>query len=217
MSDKSNILKKYKIVFLGDQSVGKTSLITRFMYDTFDETYAATIGIDFLSKTMYLEEGKTIRLQLWDTAGQERFRSLIPSYIRDSHVAVICYDITNKKSFLNLDKWIKDVKLERGDDVIIVLVGNKSDLANDKRQVTIEDVESLHLKIGSKFFIETSTKANHNVKLLFKKIAQSLPEFNNEGTENENNTSNNNHNNPETIDITIDKNAPNPQTLNTCC
>lgn len=213
-SDKSNLLKKYKIVFLGDQSVGKTSLITRFMYDTFDETYAATIGIDFLSKTMYLEEGKTIRLQLWDTAGQERFRSLIPSYIRDSHVAVICYDITNKKSFDNLDKWIKDVKLERGDDVIIVLVGNKLDLATDKRQVSLEDVETLQNKIGAKFFIETSTKANHNVKLLFKKIAQSLPEFNQE----ENSEDINNKNNqPETIDISIDNSADTNQSSSTCC
>lgn len=75
--------------------VGKTSLITRFMYDTFDNTYQATIGIDFLSKTMYLED-RTVRLQLWDTAGQERFRSLIPSYIRDSTVAVVVYDITSK-------------------------------------------------------------------------------------------------------------------------
>ncbi|KAI5954595.1 ryh1 [Candida jiufengensis] len=213
-SDKTNILKKYKIVFLGDQSVGKTSLITRFMYDTFDETYATTIGIDFLSKTMYLEEGKTIRLQLWDTAGQERFRSLIPSYIRDSHVAVICYDITNKKSFLNLDKWIHDVKVERGDDVIIVLVGNKSDLANDKRQVTVEDVEALHQKIGSKFFIETSTKANHNVKLLFKKIAQSLPDFNND--EDNENGGLNNKDQPETIDITIENNENN-QNSSSCC
>lgn len=65
---------------------GKTSLITRFMYDSFDRNYQATIGIDFLSKTMYLED-RTVRLQLWDTAGQERFRSLIPSYIRDSSVA----------------------------------------------------------------------------------------------------------------------------------
>ncbi|KAI5962362.1 ryh1 [Candida pseudojiufengensis] len=214
-SDKTNILKKYKIVFLGDQSVGKTSLITRFMYDTFDETYATTIGIDFLSKTMYLEEGKTIRLQLWDTAGQERFRSLIPSYIRDSHVAVICYDITNKKSFLNLDKWIHDVKVERGDDVIIVLVGNKSDLANDKRQVSIEDVENLHQKTGSKFFIETSTKANHNVKLLFKKIAQSLPDFNNDDETIENGELSN-KNQPETIDITIENNENN-QSSSSCC
>lgn len=146
------------------------------MYDTFDDQYAATIGIDFLSKTMYLEDNKTIRLQLWDTAGQERFRSLIPSYIRDSHVAVVCYDITNKKSFNNIEKWINDVKLERGDDVIIVIVGNKSDLSG-KRQVSLEEGDELAKKVGGKFVIETSTKANHNVKQLFKKIAQCLPEF----------------------------------------
>jgi len=96
-------LAKYKLVFLGDQSVGKTSIITRFMYDQFDKAYQATIGIDFLSKTMYLED-RTVRLQLWDTAGQERFRSLIPSYIRDSSVAVIVYDITDRASFLNSSK-----------------------------------------------------------------------------------------------------------------
>ncbi|EIE80132.1 GTP-binding protein RAB6 [Rhizopus delemar RA 99-880] len=92
---------------------------------------------------MYLED-KTVRLQLWDTAGQERFRSLIPSYIRDSSVAVIVYDISNRQSFINTSKWIDDVRAERGEDVIIVLV-------------------------------ETSAKAGHNVKTLFKKIAQSLP------------------------------------------
>uniref|UniRef100_A0A0R3S2Y2 Ras-related protein Rab-6A n=1 Tax=Elaeophora elaphi TaxID=1147741 RepID=A0A0R3S2Y2_9BILA len=101
-SDFGNPLKKFKLVFLGEQSVGKTSLITRFMYDSFDNTYQATIGIDFLSKTMYLEDRTAlkrlifqVRLQLWDTAGQERFRSLIPSYIRDSTVAVVVYDITS--------------------------------------------------------------------------------------------------------------------------
>lgn len=73
-------------------------------------------------------EEKTIRLQLWDTAGQERFRSLIPSYIRDSQAAIICYDITNDKSFQNLAKWIEDVRDERGEEVIIYVLGNKSDL-----------------------------------------------------------------------------------------
>lgn len=146
------------------------------MYNTFDETYAATIGIDFLLKTIYLDDNRTVRLQLWDTAGQERFRLLIPSYIRDSHVAVICYDISNKKTFTNLRKWIEDVRLERGDDVIIVVVGNKSDLS-DKRQVTHEDVEALCAEVQAQFHIETSTKANHNVKQLFKKIALSLPEL----------------------------------------
>ncbi|RXK41030.1 GTP-binding protein ryh1 [Tremella mesenterica] len=168
----SNPLRKFKLVFLGEQSVGKTSLITRFMYDTFDNTYQATIGIDFLSKTMYLED-RTVRLQLWDTGNQERFRSLIPSYIRDSSVAVIVYDITNRTSFLNTSKWVDDVRNERGQDVIIVLVGNKTDL-NDKRQVTPEDLDKRAKELGV-MSIETSAKAGHNVKTLFKKIAMALP------------------------------------------
>ncbi|CDS11621.1 Putative Ras-like protein Rab-6B [Lichtheimia ramosa] len=173
-------LRKYKLVFLGEQSVGKTSLITRFMYDSFDNTYQATIGIDFLSKTMYLED-KTVRLQLWDTAGQERFRSLIPSYIRDSSVAVIVYDISNRDSFLNTTRWIDDVRAERGDQVIVVLVGNKTDL-NEKREVTTEEGERRAKELNV-MFIETSAKAGHNVKPLFRKIAQNLPGIDSHGNE----------------------------------
>uniref|UniRef100_A0A9J7YF99 Ras-related protein Rab-6B n=1 Tax=Cyprinus carpio carpio TaxID=630221 RepID=A0A9J7YF99_CYPCA len=204
-NDFGNPLRKFKLVFLGEQSVygtvtglpvfiqnilncvpktneaftgleqhgvGKTSLITRFMYDSFDNTYQATIGIDFLSKTMYLED-RTVRLQLWDTAGQERFRSLIPSYIRDSTVAVVVYDITNVNSFQQTSKWIDDVRTERGSDVIIMLVGNKTDLA-DKRQITIEEGEQ-RAKELSVMFIETSAKTGYNVKQLFRRVAAALP------------------------------------------
>lgn len=166
-------LAKYKLVFLGDQSVGKTSIITRFMYDNFDRHYQATIGIDFLSKTMYLED-RTVRLQLWDTAGQERFRSLIPSYIRDSSVAVVVYDVSNKTSFLNTAKWVEDVRAERGNDVVICLVGNKTDLGNDKRQVSTEEGEERARK-DNLMFMEVSAKAGYNVKSLFRKLATSLP------------------------------------------
>merc|ERR1712010_361996 len=166
-------MAKYKLVFLGDQSVGKTSLITRFMYDSFDNTYQATIGIDFLSKTMYLED-RTVRLQLWDTAGQERFRSLIPTYIRDSTVAVVVYDITNVNSFEQVTRWVEDVRAERGNDVIIVLVGNKTDLA-DKRHVSIDEGEKKAQELGVSLFIETSAKAGYNVKQLFRRIAAALP------------------------------------------
>lgn len=166
-------LAKYKLVFLGDQSVGKTSIITRFMYDNFDRHYQATIGIDFLSKTMYLED-RTVRLQLWDTAGQERFRSLIPSYIRDSSVAVVVYDVTNRASFMNTTKWVEDVRAERGNDVVICLVGNKTDLGNDKRQITTEEGEEKAKKDGL-LFMECSAKAGYNVKSLFRKLATSLP------------------------------------------
>uniref|UniRef100_A0A8P4GIL7 Ras-related protein Rab-6A n=1 Tax=Dicentrarchus labrax TaxID=13489 RepID=A0A8P4GIL7_DICLA len=171
-----NPLRKFKLVFLGEQSVGKTSLITRFMYDSFDNTYQATIGIDFLSKTMYLED-RTIRLQLWDTAGQERFRSLIPSYIRDSAAAVVVYDITNVNSFQQTTKWIDDVRTERGSDVIIMLVGNKTDLA-DKRQITTEEGEQ-RAKEMNVLFIETSAKTGYNVKQLFRRVAAALPGMDN--------------------------------------
>ncbi|ODV63248.1 Rab family GTPase YPT6 [Ascoidea rubescens DSM 1968] len=203
----NNILKKYKIVFLGEQGVGKTSLITRFMYDTFDSQYAATIGIDFLSKTMYLDD-KTIRLQLWDTAGQERFRSLIPSYIRDSNVAVVVYDISLKSSFDSIDKWVEDVKLERGPNVLITIVGNKNDLV-DKRQVSQDEAEQKAKKLGAKIFLETSSKAGYNVKPLFRKIAQLLPDF-----ENSKSNDDDNNDNPELIDISIENNTTTEQ--NSC-
>ncbi|CAK7198132.1 GTPase Ryh1 [Sporothrix eucalyptigena] len=131
-----------------------------------------------ISTTMYLED-RTVRLQLWDTAGQERFRSLIPSYIRDSSVAVVVYDISNAKSFQNTRKWIDDVRAERGNDVIIVLVGNKTDL-NDKREVTTQQGEE-EAKKNNLMFVETSAKLGHNVKQLFRRIAQALPGM--EGTD----------------------------------
>nr|GEX98222.1 Ras-related protein RABH1b [Tanacetum cinerariifolium] len=115
---------------------------------------------------MYLED-RTVRLQLWDTAGQERFRSLIPSYIRDSSIAVIVFDVASRQSFMNTEKWIEEVRTEQGSDVIIVLVGNKTDLV-DKRQVSIEEGEA-KARDFNVMFIETSAKA------LFRKIASALP------------------------------------------
>lgn len=106
----SHILKKFKLVFLGDQGVGKTSIIKRFIFDNFDENNSvilfdnelandlqATIGVDLISKNITVD-GKTVRLNLWDTAGQERFRCLIPGYIRDSNVAIIVYDISSNSA-----------------------------------------------------------------------------------------------------------------------
>ncbi|KAM3827708.1 ras-related protein Rab-6B-like isoform 2-T2 [Vipera latastei] len=241
-----NPLRKFKLVFLGEQSVGKTSLITRFMYDSFDNTYQATIGIDFLSKTMYLEDRtirlqlwdtagqgrfrslipsylrdsaeavivfdltsspgwyQQVRLQLWDTAGQERFRSLIPSYIRDSTIAVVVYDITNLNSFQQTSKWIDDVRTERGSDVIIMLVGNKTDLA-DKRQITTEEGEQ-RAKELSVMFIETSAKTGYNVKQLFRRVAAALPGMDNAPEKSKD----------DMIDIKLEKPPEQPVTENGC-
>eukprot|EP00922_Rhytidocystis_sp_ex-Travisia-forbesii_P037194 GHVS01055427.1.p1 GENE.GHVS01055427.1~~GHVS01055427.1.p1 ORF type:complete len:211 (+),score=18.73 GHVS01055427.1:120-752(+) len=192
MSDPSaTALNKYKLVFLGEQAVGKTSIITRFMYDTFDNNYQATIGIDFLSKTLSLEN-RTVRLQLWDTAGQERFRSLIPSYIRDSSAAVVVYDVTQRSSFLSTTKWIEDVRAERGHDVIIALVGNKTDLT-DKRQVSFDEGQQ-KAQEHEVMFLETSAKAGFNIKSLFWKLAAALPGLENPHAQ---------HDDPQLVDIQL--------------
>lgn len=207
-------LAKYKLVFLGDQSVGKTSIITRFMYDNFDRHYQATIGIDFLSKTMYLED-RTVRLQLWDTAGQERFRSLIPSYIRDSSVAVVVYDVTNRASFLNTNKWIEDVRAERGNDVVICLVGNKTDLGNDKRQISTEEGEARSSKEGL-LFMECSAKAGYNVKSLFRKLATALPGSNDGGNNANGAGAAGSSGNSNLVDITLSQAPQNLEEASSC-
>uniref|UniRef100_A0A8V0Z478 RAB41, member RAS onco family n=1 Tax=Gallus gallus TaxID=9031 RepID=A0A8V0Z478_CHICK len=131
---------------------------------------ATSVTLLWLSLSLTLQQ---VRLQLWDTAGQERFRSLIPSYIRDSTIAVVVYDITNLNSFQQTSKWIDDVRTERGSDVIIMLVGNKTDLA-DKRQVSIEEGERKAQELNM-MYIETSAKAGYNVKQLFRRVAAALP------------------------------------------
>ncbi|KAK2083352.1 hypothetical protein P7K49_038590 [Saguinus oedipus] len=109
---------------------------------------------------MYLED-RIVQLQLWDTAGQERFHSLIPSYIRGSTIAVVVYDVTNMNSFKETDKWVEHVRAERGDDVVIMLVGNKTDL-NNQRQVTAEEGEEKSRNLNV-MFMETSAKTSYNV------------------------------------------------------
>jgi len=162
---------KFKVVLLGDEAAGKTSIVRRYMYDTFDEAIQATIGMDFQSKTVHLPD-RQVRLQLWDTAGQERFRSLIPSYIRDAAVAVVVFDITKRGSFQGTRKWIDDVRNERGDQVIVALVGNKADLESD-REVPTEEARAMAQELGATF-AETSAKTGAGVKELFQELATTL-------------------------------------------
>jgi small GTP-binding protein len=166
-------MKAYKVIFLGDQSVGKTSLITRFLYGAFENLYSATIGIDFVSKVVALSD-RSIKLQLWDTAGQERFRSLIPSYLRDTSGCVVVYDITSRKSFESVEGWVAEVKRER-QNVIIALVGNKADMADSAREVSEQEGQDLATKLELPIFKETSAKSGANVTQIFTEVAAALP------------------------------------------
>ena len=120
---------------------------------------------------MYVED-KIISLNLWDTAGQERFKSLIPSYIKDSAVAIVCYDITSHASFEHVETWIQDARALRDDEVLLVLVGNKADLA-DRRQVSTEEGQEYANQKNLMFF-ETSAKTGANIKTLFNEMAKKL-------------------------------------------
>ncbi|XP_032234202.1 GTP-binding protein ryh1 [Nematostella vectensis] len=162
---------KHKIVFLGDQGVGKSSLAGRFIYDIFEEKYQPTIGIDFMTKTVLLDDFE-VRLQIWDTAGQERFRCLIHSYIRDSEAALIVFDITNYTSFESVGDWVKMVRDERGEKAVIIIVGNKMD-ESDRRKVSYDVAEKSAERLGLSY-VETSAKSGYNVKLLFTKLSKDL-------------------------------------------
>jgi len=165
---------KFKIVFLGDLGVGKTSIVTRFMYEKFEASYHATVGIDFLTRKMEAKD-RTIKLQIWDTAGQERFRSLIPNYLKDSDAAVIVFDISNRDTLNNIDHWASEVKKgeSTGESIpLVYLVGNKLDLKT--RQITEEEGQRLAKTQGFTYF-EVSAKQDVNIKPLFDDIGNRLP------------------------------------------
>ena len=159
-------IPKYKLIFLGDQNVGKSCILNRFMNDTFTEEYQATIGLDFQSKNVQIDN-QDIHLLLYDTAGQEKFRSLIPMYTRDSNIILLVYEINNKDSFTHLPDWINDLTNVNKDDVIFALVGNKIDL-EEGRQVTTEEGQKFAEEHGY-IFQEVSAKTGDGFSDLFYK------------------------------------------------
>jgi Ras-related protein Rab-6A len=159
-------IPKYKLIFLGDQNVGKSCILNRFMNDTFTEEYQATIGLDFQSKNVQIDN-QDIHLLLYDTAGQEKFRSLIPMYTRDSNIILLVYEINNKDSFIHLPDWLNDLSNVNKDDVIFALVGNKIDL-EEKREVSTEEGKSYAEQNGF-IFHEVSAKTGDGFSDLFYK------------------------------------------------
>ena len=162
---------KYKIMVLGESKVGKTSLIKRYTKDQFGGVYLTTVGMDFQDKIIEIED-KKVRLQVWDTAGQERFRNVTKSYFQSSHGLLVVYDITDRESFEKIKFWMENIKNNAPENAKLILVGNKCDLANE-RKVTIEDGENKARNYNIKFF-ESSAKDGTNVNELFFYLANEI-------------------------------------------
>ncbi|GAB2292493.1 Ras- protein RABD2a [Dionaea muscipula] len=161
----------FKLLLIGDSGVGKSCLLLRFADDSYVESYISTIGVDFKIRTVE-QDGKTIKLQIWDTAGQERFRTITSSYYRGAHGIIIVYDVTDQQSFENIKQWLSEIDRYASDNVVKLLVGNKSDLTSSK-VVSYETGKAFADEIGVPF-LETSAKNASNVEQAFMTMAAEI-------------------------------------------
>ena len=164
----------YKVLLLGDWSVGKTCLLMRYMDNTFTEMHLSTIGIDSKVKFVNLKEGLDAKIQIWDTAGQERYKTIAKSYIKGANGILLVYDVTQRTSFEGIKNWVKQIKDQVSSRVSVVLVGNKIDLV-DKREVKTEEGEELGKEYNYQFF-ETTAKDGININEAFEALIKTIAE-----------------------------------------
>ena len=162
----------FKLIFIGDSGVGKSCLTTKAVKNNFEEYYQATVGFEFLTFNMKIND-KVIKLQIWDTCGQEIYKSLISNFYRNSSLAVVIYSIDNKESFNHAENWLNDLKSQANPDVRIFLVGNKADLEED-RKVSKEEGEKYKEEQHLDLFLETSAKTGHNARNVLVEAAKIL-------------------------------------------
>ncbi|RVE72237.1 hypothetical protein OJAV_G00059660 [Oryzias javanicus] len=162
----------FKIILVGDSDVGKTCLVQSFKSGIFMEKQQNTIGVDFTVRTMDID-GKRVKMQVWDTAGQERFRTITQSYYRSAHGAMVAYDISRRGTFESVPHWIREVQQYGAASVVLVLVGNKSDL-HLQRQVLFEDACTLAEDNSVLAALETSAVEAQNVDAAFFLMAREL-------------------------------------------
>ena len=174
----------FKVLIIGDSSVGKSNILLRFSDNIFHDTFLPTIGVDFKIRNVKMAD-QTIKLNIWDTAGQERFKTITSTYYKGAHGIILAYDITDRESFNNVNNWLAEVKKHAGPQVIKLLVGNKCDLENE-RVVTSKEAKEFSDSLGISF-LETSAKQKINIDEAFmtltKQIYELLPETERRGEE----------------------------------
>ena len=167
-----------KIIIVGNSNVGKTNIVTRYVKGEFSNEYMITIGMDFLTCNLELDN-KIFKLRLWDTAGSEKFRSVTRGYYSNTCYALIVYDITDDSSFNSVKQWIEDVQSFANKGTNLVLVGNKVDL-NNKRKISKEEGQNLATEYGMDFY-ESSALTGENINDIFEGICQKVNQQIDEG------------------------------------
>ena len=174
MAEKKIKRNAIKIAMLGDSMVGKTAICNTFMNIEFNDNNLSTIGMEKLESQMTLNNGEEIKLIIWDTAGQERFRSIALKSIKTAQGVVIVFDLTQKRTFLNVVNWLKEIN-EKLNNVCIVLFGNKCDIDENKWEVSKDEIMKFVEKNGLTYF-ETSAKEDINIKEGFKNVVNAAYE-----------------------------------------
>ncbi|KAM9932106.1 hypothetical protein OXX80_008248 [Metschnikowia pulcherrima] len=180
-----NKFASFKLVLLGESAVGKSSVVHRFVKNTFDDMRESTIGAAFLTQTLTLQEiNTTVKFEIWDTAGQERYKSLAPMYYRNANAALCVYDITSRSSFAKAQDWVRELRKQAPEGIVLALVGNKLDMETEREVDSTEveeyvaqlDRESAHLGTNAKVIhSECSAKTGAGVLDVFNAIARALP------------------------------------------
>ena len=184
-----NYDEKCQLLIIGDATVGKTSILTRFTDDKFSTNYLNTVGLDFFSKDEVFNN-KKVRIKIWDTAGQERYRALTQGFFKSAHGIIITYDVSNVDTFENLKYWIQSIHTNLGenDSIKIIIIGNKIDL---EREVSLEDAQKYAEDNGYKYF-ETSAKTGKGVIESIRFLVQEIIDCQDKKQNNINNGNDNN-------------------------
>ncbi len=160
----------FKLIIIGDSGVGKSSVLSQYVDQTFINSHISTIGVDFKITNVNIGD-KIAKLQIWDTAGQERFRTITTNYYRGAHGIILVYDVTNRESFDNIVNWVDNIE-RYSENPRLILIGNKTDLPN-KRVVSYEEALDYSNSLGLSF-LETSAKNNLNIEDIFTKLVHDI-------------------------------------------
>ena len=182
------IVYKFRVIILGNISVGKTCIWNKYLFNKYSKDYKCSVGVEMKVKNLNISQSSIAELKIWDTCGDEKYRSITRQYYKDADGIILVYDITKKSSFDSLESWLEEIRNNGPEHAEVILVGNKSDL-NDQRVIKIEEAEEFaqHKKLS---FIEVSAKTGRNITLLFEKLTNKLIQNFKEREKNNKNKSN---------------------------